>query len=252
MASPILGWASMGRAWPVNSDRRWASSKISMGMKKADSPIASQMAHFARNASPCRRPAGTIRKAKCRLQDTHIGRRDGVQPVADVAEKTPFRVEVNPAQKLVEHIRQIFVCQRKNAAAASSSASTTPLVSLIATMKYSVGAGFFGMDDFACSRSSADFGQQPVQKFRWQAVPACRRRGNGWSPCPSTPAFRRACQNQSSRRTACPPRPGGVAAADGAAVVVKHIHPRAQQVAHFASAFCTSSGLFFSSGSTPP
>jgi hypothetical protein len=53
MASPILGWVKHGSCLARQFRPAVHQFKISMGMKNADSPIASQMAHFARNASPC-------------------------------------------------------------------------------------------------------------------------------------------------------------------------------------------------------
>lgn len=50
--NPILGWLNRCGWLAGSSWRRRTSSKISTGMKKADSPMASQMAHLARKASP--------------------------------------------------------------------------------------------------------------------------------------------------------------------------------------------------------
>ena len=94
MARPIFGWREQGGRFRVGGRRR-TSSKISIGMKNADSPMASQTAHFTRKASPeaadhqkqavKHRPRGD---QACTLRGVI-----GVQPVADVVEKSAFRVK---------------------------------------------------------------------------------------------------------------------------------------------------------------
>ena len=86
-------------------------------MKKADSPIASQTAHGTRNASPMPPTSleQTVNKrattaTTCTLRGVTVSSRSLM-----ALKKPAFRVEMDPADELVEQIRQILFGQQINA-----------------------------------------------------------------------------------------------------------------------------------------
>jgi hypothetical protein len=146
-------------------------------------------------------------KKRARRHHPHIGRRDGVQPVANALKKTPLRVEMHPPQKLVEHVRQILVRQRKDTQASSNSASAFDQFDRHDEIQRR-GALLRRCRSLCVPVISGFSAAASLTIQLWANAPVCRRRGDESSRCPSTPASRPACRNQSSRRTACPPRPG--------------------------------------------
>ena len=202
-----------------------------MGMKNADSRSPASRPTAAKHQPEAFDEQKQAVEKRAGGHPTHIGRGDLIQLVADVRRNRFSGSRCTQRSTLSNIIREVVSASLKTPKASSN--ASMPLTNLNAMMKYNVGARFFKATAFLCRLPSADFGSSQFNNSPMASVPAGRRRGNAPSRCPSIPASRPACRNQSSRRTACRPRPAARTGARSPRVVVKHIQPRTQQIAHF-------------------
>jgi len=121
--------------WPANQFKNFNRDE------KGRSPIASQIATSREMPAPDPGQTETVHRETCLMPARAHGWCDRVQPVADVAEKPIFRVEMHPPQELIKQLFQVLSCQRENSQCSEQQNQTLEI--LMPLMRYNIGARFF-------------------------------------------------------------------------------------------------------------